>query len=111
MHLKRMKKSDKNENSPQNVILARYIRHVTNENESPNTKETDCTKDDDRENAFDGEMDLSLDVTTQTTKPLAKMSTTSCYVPEPATTFSWDDYFTYICESMDDIQMLMQGLD
>ncbi|CAN6831253.1 unnamed protein product [Brassica oleracea] len=111
MHLKRMKKSDKNENSPQNVILARYIRHVTNENESPNTKETDCTKDDDHENAFDGEMDLSLDVTRHTTKPLASMSTTSCYVPEPATTFSWDDYFTNICESMDDIQMLMEGLD
>ncbi|KAF3582810.1 hypothetical protein DY000_02033734, partial [Brassica cretica] len=71
----------------------------------------DCTKDDDHENAFDGEMDLSLDVTTQTTEPLASMSTTSCYVPEPATTFSWDDYFTYICESMDDIQMLMQCKD
>ncbi|XP_033145703.1 transcription factor MYB115-like isoform X2 [Brassica rapa] len=96
MHQKRMKQSDKNANPPQNVFLARYIRHVTNENESPNTKETDCTKDDDHENAFDGEMDLSLDVTTQTTKPLASMSTTSSYVPEPAMTFSWDDYFTYI---------------
>ncbi|CAF2111745.1 unnamed protein product [Brassica napus] len=111
IHQKRMKKSDKNENPPQNVILVRYIRQVTNENESPNTKETDCTKDDDHENAFDGEMDLSLDVTTQTTEPLASMSTTSCYVPGPVTTFSWDDYFTYICKSMDDIQMLMQGLD
>ncbi|CAG7906590.1 transcription factor MYB115 [Brassica rapa] len=111
MHQKRMKRSDKNANPPQNVILARYIRHVTNKNESPNTKETDCTKDDKHENAFDGEMDLSLDVTTQTTEPLASMSTTSSYVPEPATTFSWDDYFTYICESMDDIHMLMQGLD
>ncbi|CAN6904326.1 hypothetical protein HID58_082222 [Brassica napus] len=103
IHQKRMKKSDKNENPPQNVILARYIRQVTNENESPNTKETDCTKDDDHENAFDGEMDLSLDVTTQTTEPLASTSTTSCYVPGPVTTFSWDNYFTYICKSMDDI--------
>ncbi|CAN7059208.1 unnamed protein product [Brassica rapa subsp. trilocularis] len=111
MHQKRMKQSDKNANPHQNVILARYIRHITNENESPNTEETDCTKDDDHENVFDGEMDLSLDVTTQTTKPLASMSTTSSYVPEQATTFSWDDYFTYICESMDDIQMLMHGLD
>ncbi|KAF8088134.1 hypothetical protein N665_0552s0022 [Sinapis alba] len=108
MHLMRMKESDKNANPPENVILARYIRHVTNKNEPPNTKETDCTKDDDYENVFDGEMDLSLDVT-QTKEPLANMSTTSCYVPEPATTFSWDDYFTNVCEPMNDIQMLMQG--
>ncbi|KAF8081595.1 hypothetical protein N665_0875s0002 [Sinapis alba] len=108
MHLMRMKQSDKNANPPESVILATYIRHVTNKNESPNTNETDCTKDDDYENVFDGEMDLSLDVT-HTTEPLASMSTASCYVPEPATTFSWDDYFTNVCEPMDDIQMLMQG--
>ncbi|KAF8096469.1 hypothetical protein N665_0308s0043, partial [Sinapis alba] len=90
------------------MMRMKYIRHVTNKNESPNTKETDFTKDDDYENVFDGEMDLSLDVT-QTTEPLASMSTTSCYVPEPATTFSWDDYFTNVCEPMDDIQILMQG--
>ncbi|CAF1859133.1 BnaC04g32490D [Brassica napus] len=111
MHLMRMKKRDKDANPPQNVILARYISDVTNKNESPNTKETYSTKDDDYENAFNGEMDLSLDATTQTIEPLASMSTTSCYAPEPATTFSWDDYFTNVCESMDDIEMLMQGWD
>ncbi|KAL0725030.1 hypothetical protein Bca4012_039629 [Brassica carinata] len=111
VHLMGMKQSEKNANPPQNVILAKYIRDVTNKNESPNTKETDCSKDDDYENAFDGEMDLSLDVTTQTTEPLANMSSTSCYVPEPATTFSWDDYITNVCESTDDFQMLMQGWD
>ncbi|CAH8357068.1 unnamed protein product [Eruca vesicaria subsp. sativa] len=111
MHLMRMKQNDKNANLPQNVILESYIRDVTNKNESPITKETDYTKDDNYENAFDGEMDSSLDVTAQITKPLASMSTTSCDVPEPATPFSWDDYFTKICESMDDIQKLMQGWD
>lgn len=109
MHFMKMKQSDKNANPPQNVILAGYIRHVTNKNESPNTKETDCTKNDDYDNAFDGEMDLSLGVTTQNTEPLASMSTTSCYVPEPATTFSWDDYITNVCESKDDFDMIMQG--
>ncbi|KAJ0230931.1 Transcription factor MYB115 [Hirschfeldia incana] len=110
MHLMRMKQSDKDANTPQNVILARYIRDVTNEKESPNTNDTDSTKDDDYENAFDGEMDLSLNITTQTTEPLASMSTTSCYAPEPATTFSWDDYFTNVCESVD-FEMIMQGWD
>ncbi|CAH8309925.1 unnamed protein product [Eruca vesicaria subsp. sativa] len=111
MHLMRMKQNDKNANMPQNVILANYVRDVTNNNEFPITKKTDYTKDDNYENTSDGEMDSSLDVTAQTTKPLASMSTTSCDVPEPATTFSWEDYFTNICESMDDIQMLMQGWD
>lgn len=94
-----------------NSRLENYIRFVTINND-PQTeiagKTKNSTDDYDRKNNFDEKMNLSLDVTAQTVKPLINASTSSIYGQEPAM-FSSDDYFTKVCESMGDIEMFMDG--
>ncbi|CAA7042732.1 unnamed protein product [Microthlaspi erraticum] len=71
-------------------ILENYIRSITINNDTPN-------------DTSDGNMSLSLDVTPQIDEPSIDASTSSVLEP---TTFSWDDYLTNICDSMD-FEMVM----
>ncbi|VVB09377.1 unnamed protein product [Arabis nemorensis] len=108
VHLMKTKGGGENANPPRN-ILENYIIHVVINNAPPKTFGITYTKDDyDYESISDGEMNLSMNDTTKTTERLVDASTSSDYVSEP-TVFSWENYFTKVCESMDETHKLMQG--
>ncbi|CAA7041785.1 unnamed protein product [Microthlaspi erraticum] len=104
---KKTKQIDENASMPQDSILKNYIRCATINNKlRKDTEIAGNTKN--SKNIFDGKMNMSLDDTNQTVKPWINASTSSTYGQEPAM-FSCDDYFTKVCESMGDIEMLMDG--
>ena len=91
-----------------NNILENYIRSITinNDDESDGEPTNIENYHDDSEDMLYGEMNLSPEAITQTTKPLTDASTISPYIPMPK-----ENYTLEVCESLEDYLELLRWWD
>ncbi|CAA0406536.1 unnamed protein product [Arabidopsis thaliana] len=101
-------KSGRTVNRVGNNILENYIRSITinNDDESDGEPTNIENYHDDSEDMLYGEMNLSPEAITQTTKPLTDASTISPYIPMPK-----ENYTLEVCESLEDYLELLRWWD